>query len=38
MIEGLKAGLVEGKVTEFLLEKANIQEVLGEENQIDIGS
>ncbi|MDA2920699.1 trigger factor [Desulfobacterota bacterium AH_259_B03_O07] len=38
MIEGLRAGLVEGKVTEFLLEKANIQEVLGEENQIDIGS
>lgn len=35
MLEGLHTSILEGKVIDFLIEKAKIEEVLGEKNQID---
>jgi trigger factor len=35
MLEGLYTSILEEKVTDFLIEKAKIEEVLGERNQID---
>ncbi len=35
MIRSLEAGLIEDKVFNFILEKSNLEEVFGEQNQID---
>jgi trigger factor len=35
MLDGLRASIREEKVVDFLIEKAKIEEVLGEKNQID---
>ncbi len=35
MLDGLRASILEEKVGDFLIEKAKIEEVLGEKNQID---
>jgi trigger factor len=35
MLDGLRASILEEKVANFLIEKAKIEEVLGEKNQID---